>query len=154
MSNWKKIALLILVFLAPVTACHASTGKSNVKAESDFPARTLRMAKAIHEKVNRDVSALKRINKHTISRDYGPAMARIFMARRAATGAPYLAGMTTASRYCWISLKQGNVCGLKTLPESQTVNGQTFDGYLFVSNWIHAGGERYFLMITALVAPQ
>lgn len=154
MSNWKKIALLMLGFVVPVTACHAGAEKYNAKIESNFPARALRMATVLHGEINRNTSALQKINRHTIARDYGPAMARIFMARRTTTGAPYLAGMTTASRYCWISLKQGDVCGLKKLPESQAVNGQTFDGYLFVSNWIHAGEKQYFLMITSLVAPQ
>lgn len=154
MSNWKTIAFLMLVFAVPATACHASAEKHNAKAESDFPAKVLQMAKAVHDEINRDVSALQRINKHTISKNYGPSMARIFMARRSVTGAPYLAWMITASRYCWISLKPGDECGLEKLPESQTINGHIFDGYLFISNWIHAGEERYFLMIISLAGPQ
>lgn len=154
MSNWKTIALFMLAVSASISACHADNKQIHAVADNDFPARVLRMAKGIHDEVNRDVSALQGIDKHSISRDYGPSMARIFMARRAATGAPYLMGMITASRYCWIDLKPGDECGLSHLPESQAINGHTFDGYLFISDWVHSGGGRYFLMAISLVGPQ
>ena len=155
MLNRKKIALFVLATVA-VTATkgfvNTSTGKTD--GERDFPARALAMAKTIHDEVNRDVTVLNRINKNTIARDYGSAMARIFMAHRTTEGVPYLWGMISVSQYCWISIKPGSLCGLHKLPESQTLNGHIFDGILFISDWIHSSGEPYFLMIISGVAPQ
>lgn len=147
MRNWKNIACLMLILAAPVTAGRAGVERNNAQAENDFPVRVLSMVKSISADLKRDLSMLEKTNKHTISRDYGPAMARIFMAHDSSTGEPYLMDMIPTSHYCLISLKPGSVCGVNKLPIPN-------EGVLFISNWIHVDGERYFLMIISSTGPE
>lgn len=146
MRNWKNIAFFIVILAALAKAGHAVAERSNAKAENDLPARVLNMVKSVTANFNRDLSFLAKTNKSTISRDYGPAMARIFMARDNSSGVPYLLDMIPTSHYCFISLKPGSVCGIAKIPDP-------IDGILFISHWVHAGGERYFLMIISRTSP-
>lgn len=147
MRNWKNIAFFVVILAALAKAGHAVAERSNAKAENDFPARVLNMAKSMTDNLKRDLTLLAKTNKNTISRDYGPAMARIFMARDNSTSVPYLMDIVPTEHYCFISLKPGSVCGIQKLPIPN-------EGVLFISHWIHAGGERYFLMIIGSTGPE
>lgn len=137
-----------------VIARNSDAGIQRVEPDRDFPYRVLQMASALNSKIDREgFPAFQKINKKSVSRDYGPAMARIFLARRDPTDDTYLGWMTDVSRFCWIKIIHGSVCGARNLPSLKAVDGDAFQGYLFVSDWIDEGRSKYFLMIISQVRP-